>query len=108
MKEGRTLNTKLTIVDTKLMPPLIKNNHIRRASLMRKLKTAVNYPLTIVHSGAGYGKSTALSLFIHDVRHNFCWYTISNNDDDIIPFVTYIVFSLRKRYPFLVLNYWNI
>jgi len=110
MKEGRTLNTKLTIVDTKLMPPLIKNNHIRRASLMRKLKTAVNYPLTIVHSGAGYGKSTALSLFIHDVRHNFCWYTISNNDDDIIPFVTYIVFSLRKRNPFFgaeLLEYMN-
>ncbi|PKR86710.1 hypothetical protein [Heyndrickxia camelliae] len=104
------MNTKLTIVDTKLMPPLIKNNHIRRASLMRKLKTAVNYPLTIVHSGAGYGKSTALSLFIHDVRHNFCWYTISNNDDDIIPFVTYIVFSLRKRNPFFgaeLLEYMN-
>ncbi|WP_249310059.1 BTAD domain-containing putative transcriptional regulator [Bacillus sp. FJAT-49736] len=67
---------------------------------MKKLKQAVGYPLTLVHSGAGYGKSSALSLYVHDVRKNFCWYTISSNDDDIIPFVSYIVFSLRKRYPF--------
>ncbi|NEZ02129.1 transcriptional regulator [Bacillus shackletonii] len=83
------------------MPPLIKKTHIRKSCLMRKLKTSVQYSLTIVHSGAGYGKSSALSLYIHDVRQNFCWYTISGNDDDIIPFVTYIVYSLRKRYPFL-------
>jgi LuxR family transcriptional regulator, maltose regulon positive regulatory protein len=92
------------------MAPLVKNTYIRRASLMRKLKQLNEYPLAIVHSGAGYGKSTALSLYTHDVQKSFCWYTISANDDDAIPFISYVIYSLRKRYPFFgaeIMQYMN-
>ncbi|MGE6260968.1 BTAD domain-containing putative transcriptional regulator [Heyndrickxia sporothermodurans] len=92
------MNDQFPIVETKLRPPMVKKIYIRRSQMMKKLGMIKNYPLTIIHSGAGYGKSTALSLFMYDIKPNFCWYTISSNDDDVLPFITYIIYSLRKRY----------
>lgn len=88
----------LPIIETKLIPPMVKKSVIRRAPLMKKMRTISQYPLTVIHSGAGYGKSTALSLFLHDYKLNGAWYTITSNDDDLLPFITYIIYSLRKRY----------
>jgi len=86
------------IIETKLIPPIMKRNYIRRPSLMKKLNLSLTYPLTLVHSGAGYGKSTAITQYVNDFRKNYCWYTLTPNDDDIIPFITYIVYAIRKRY----------
>lgn len=65
---------------------------------MKKLKQANQYPLTFIHSGAGYGKSTALSLFVNEQKGECSWYTITAGDDDIIPFIHYLVHSIRKRF----------
>ena len=78
---------------------MVKHHYIRKASVMKELKKITDYPLTIIHSGAGYGKSTALSLYMHDFQPHFCWYTISAGDDDLVPFIRYLVYSIRKNYP---------
>lgn len=87
------------IIQTKLYPPMVKHHYIRKASVMKNLQKTIEYPLTILHSGAGYGKSTALSLYMHDFQPNYCWYTISASDDDFVPFIRYLVFSIRMKYP---------
>ena len=88
----------IPIIETKLIPPIVKRNVIHRQKLMRKMLNMAKYPLTIIHAGAGYGKSTALSLFMNNFQNNHCWYTIDTNDDDIIPFITHIVYAIKKRY----------
>ncbi len=88
-----------TILKTKLVPPRIKATIIRRPKLIKKLNGIINYPLTLIHSGPGYGKSTMLSSFFQDERMPYCWYTVSNNDDDIIPFLQYVIHALRSRFP---------
>ena len=58
------------IIETKLKPPMIKEHYIRRASVMKNLQKMTEYPLTLLHSGAGFGKSTALSLYMYDYHVN--------------------------------------
>ncbi|MDM5330591.1 BTAD domain-containing putative transcriptional regulator [Neobacillus sp. CF12] len=90
---------KLPIIQTKLRIPVVKDEFIRRAQLTKKLKKIPSYPLTIVHSGAGFGKSTALALFMRDERIPGCWYSISSMDDDILPFLSYIIHCVRGFVP---------
>lgn len=94
------MEQSIPIFDTKIIPPRTNNQVIRRQRIVKKMLTIPQYPLTIIHSGAGYGKSTALSLFIKDWPNNYCWYTITASDDDLIPFITYFVYSIRKRYQY--------
>lgn len=90
---------KLPIIQTKLRIPAVKDEFIRRAKLTRKMKKIPDYPLTIIHSGAGFGKSTALALFMRDEKIPGCWYSISSMDDDILPFISYIIHSIRGFVP---------
>ncbi|MBM4763529.1 BTAD domain-containing putative transcriptional regulator [Bacillus sp. B15-48] len=93
------MKQKIQVIKTKLLAPKYKEENIRRAQLTKKLKTLSDYSLTIVHAGAGYGKSTALALYVHDERLPFCWYSISASDDDIHPFLTYIISSIQTIVP---------
>ncbi|SDM79023.1 BTAD domain-containing putative transcriptional regulator [Bacillus sp. OK048] len=90
---------KLPIIQTKLRIPVVKDEFIRRAKLTRKMKKIPEHPLTIIHSGAGFGKSTALALFMRDEKIAGCWYSISSMDDDILPFLSYIIHSIRGCVP---------
>ncbi|WP_449539378.1 BTAD domain-containing putative transcriptional regulator [Ferdinandcohnia sp. Marseille-Q9671] len=93
------MGAKIHVLQTKITSPNVKDTILRRPSLMKKMKTISNYPLTILHSGAGYGKTTALASFIHDQKATSCWYSVGSSDDDIIPFITYVVYAIRKNHP---------
>lgn len=81
------------------MPPKFREESLRRSNLTRKMKTISTYPLTLVHSGAGYGKSTALALYVSDEKVPCCWYSITSSDDDILPFLTYMLASIQSVFP---------
>ncbi|MCA0986968.1 BTAD domain-containing putative transcriptional regulator [Guptibacillus algicola] len=87
------------IIETKLVPPALKDTYIYRRSVIKKLKEVMNVPLTLVHGGAGYGKSTIVSQFIKQCNIPVCWYTVTEHDDDIFPFIHYVVYSIRKKFP---------
>jgi DNA-binding SARP family transcriptional activator len=87
------------ILHTKLIVPRVKDDWIRRVRLAKKMKAISRYPLTLIHSGAGYGKSTALALYVTDSKCDCCWYSISSSDDDVFPFLTYLVYSIRTKVP---------
>lgn len=89
----------IPLIQTKIIIPAIKNTDLRRAKLTKKLKAINKYPLTIVHAGAGYGKSTALALYVTDEKMKSCWYSISAMDDDILPFLSYLLASIRTNIP---------
>ncbi|WP_075981504.1 BTAD domain-containing putative transcriptional regulator [Bacillus massilinigeriensis] len=93
------MNRPMPVIMTKLLVPKVRVEAIRRSKLTRKMKTLSNYPLTIIHSGAGYGKSTALALYVSDEKQKCCWYSISSSDDDILPFLTYLISSIQTVIP---------
>jgi LuxR family transcriptional regulator, maltose regulon positive regulatory protein len=90
---------EIPILHTQLSPPAIKEQFVRRAKLNRKLRLIKQFPVTLIHSGAGYGKSTALALFLQDMNIQACWYSISPYDDDFVPFLTKFIHALRKHDP---------
>ncbi|RIW27797.1 transcriptional regulator [Bacillus salacetis] len=89
----------IPVIQSQLMPPPVKDSFMRRAALHKKLASIPRYPLTLLHARAGYGKSTALTLFAHDIHQDSCWYSISPNDDDIIPFLTKLVHAIKAKFP---------
>ncbi|WP_282138133.1 BTAD domain-containing putative transcriptional regulator [Rossellomorea aquimaris] len=93
------MTIEIPIIETKFVPPVVKHSYIRRPSLIKKMRTVTDHKLVIVHSGAGYGKSTAISQFLQDVKPNHCWYSITQTDDGLVPFVTNIVYSIQKQIP---------
>ncbi len=93
------MKVMLPIIQSKLQIPVVKDEYIRRATLTKKMKQIPKFPLTILHSGAGYGKSTALALYMRDEKVRGCWYSISAIDDDILPFLTYLIHSIRGAVP---------
>lgn len=81
------------------MVPTVNPDYIRIARLSKKMQAISEYPLTIIHSGAGYGKSTGLALYVNDTAKSCCWYTISAMDDDILPFLTNLIYSIQMQFP---------
>ncbi|WP_186321314.1 BTAD domain-containing putative transcriptional regulator [Bacillus sp. FJAT-22090] len=88
-----------TIIMSKLTPPIASSFYMRRSSLIKKLKTSSRNKLSLLHSGAGFGKSSALAQYYSDSREKFSWYTITEEDDDILPFLNYLVQSIKKVIP---------
>ncbi len=77
------MKSSFPIIQSQFAPPPIRQKFIQRSHVNKKLTTVTEYPLTIVYAGAGYGKSTALSLFFQRAKTAVSWYTIAKNDDDI-------------------------
>ncbi|MEZ7170417.1 BTAD domain-containing putative transcriptional regulator [Sporosarcina sp. OR05] len=89
------------VIQSKLMAPMPAATYMRRASFIKKMRQAEYVKLTLVHSGAGYGKSSGLSAFIHDLKAASSWYSVAQEDDDILPFLTHLTHSIRRVHPAL-------
>ncbi|WP_188205692.1 BTAD domain-containing putative transcriptional regulator [Alkalibacillus aidingensis] len=87
------------ILDSQHQPPNMKDAIINRSHLQRLLQTITQYPLTIIHSGAGYGKSIGLSQFVHTSNQYMCWYSVSKYDEDLIPFLTKLIYAIQTAHP---------
>ena len=88
-----------TIILSKLSAPIPSSTYMRRSSLMKKLKTNTHKKLTLLHSGAGYGKSSALAQYFADSRALYSWYSITEEDDGILPFLRHLICSIQKTVP---------
>ena len=87
------------VLQSKLIPPTPTSSYMRRASFTKKMKTSERVKLTLLHSGAGYGKSSGLASYFTDSRSNYSWYSITEEDDDILPFITHLIQSIRRISP---------
>ncbi|MCG1022405.1 BTAD domain-containing putative transcriptional regulator [Sutcliffiella horikoshii] len=86
-----------TILQTKITAPTVKEYVLRRAKIARKLKAVTNFGVTMVHSGPGYGKSTIVASFVPAFDAITCWYTATELDDELIPFLRYVIHSIRNE-----------
>jgi LuxR family transcriptional regulator, maltose regulon positive regulatory protein len=84
---------------SKLIPPTPTNYYLRRATLMKKLSDWQHSKCTILHSSAGYGKTSLISQFIQDQQVLCAWYQITSDDDSIFPFLRHLIFSIQRLFP---------
>jgi LuxR family maltose regulon positive regulatory protein len=84
---------------TKVLVPRRRADMIRRRRLLDLLYANLEHRLTIVHAPAGYGKTTLLVDFVHDLAMPACWLSLDEEDRDQATFLRYLRLCLRHRFP---------
>ena len=90
------MSIKELVIQSQLVPPRQRKGLLRRPCLEARLAAVLDYPLTIVQAGAGYGKSTALAA-LAGVVDRLAWYTITEPDRDPLLFVAHLVCAFERQ-----------
>ena len=92
-------NAAETCVWTKLNPPRIAGDVVRRARIRERLERSLDRPLTLVCAPAGYGKTTLLSDWLAGSGYPYIWLSLDESDNDLVVFLNYFVAAIRTAYP---------
>jgi LuxR family transcriptional regulator, maltose regulon positive regulatory protein len=81
------------VIRSKLIPPRPHLAIYHRPRLAEKLAQSSIYPITLVHAGTGFGKTTALIQLSKAYNHVY-WYHITEPDRDPTLFLAHLFYSL--------------
>ncbi|MDW7674236.1 MAG: LuxR C-terminal-related transcriptional regulator [Bacillota bacterium] len=94
-------NNSAWFVATKLHPPVVRNDIIRRPHMEEVLRRSVStLPLTLLSAPAGYGKTTMLSALPSLLPdYPLAWVTLETEDNDPIRFISLLATVLQRLHP---------
>ncbi len=78
------------IIHSKLMPPRPHRGVFKRERLHTLLKGTVGSPLTLIHAGTGFGKTTTL-LELGSLYQKIYWYQVTDPDRDPMLFLAHLI-----------------
>lgn len=84
---------------TKVLLPRRRVDVLTRHRLLDRLYDLVDRKVALLSAPAGYGKTTLLVDFAHDLAHPVCWYTLDERDRDPRIFLEHLILSLNHRFP---------
>jgi LuxR family maltose regulon positive regulatory protein len=92
---------KSPILQTKLIAPRIHPNLITRSRLSDQIEWGVKagHKLTLVAAAAGFGKTTAVSSWVHQMQQRTAWLSLEESDDEPGVFWTYVLASIQTILP---------
>lgn len=70
------------IILSQLNPPAQRSRVLARKRVDSHIQQSINYPLTILEAGTGYGKSTSILSFINHHQYIPYWFTVSGTERD--------------------------
>jgi LuxR family transcriptional regulator, maltose regulon positive regulatory protein len=85
------------IILSQLNPPAQRSRVLSRIRVNEKLQQSINYPLTILEAGTGYGKSTSILSFINSQGNPVYWFTISGTERDPILFLAKLFTAFNQH-----------
>lgn len=95
------VDTPVWFVATKLQPPVVRSDIIRRPHIEEELRRSVSaLPLTLLSAPVGYGKTTLLSAvpsLLPD--YPLAWITLETEDNDPIRFIGLLTAALQRLQP---------
>ncbi|MDX1414854.1 MAG: BTAD domain-containing putative transcriptional regulator [Candidatus Promineifilaceae bacterium] len=100
------------INQSKLTPPSPPRHSLHRSRITRQLLDAINYRLTVIQAGAGYGKSTSLAA-LKDTQYLLVWYQLHTDDADPLRFLFHLLHGFSSQIkgfsqrPIAQLERWN-
>ncbi len=86
------------VLNTKISPPRRTRHILVRERVVEALSAALEYRLTLLQAGAGYGKSTALATFA-ETNSPSIWYHITEEDRDPFVFLLHICYATLHTFP---------
>ncbi|NPV78460.1 MAG: AAA family ATPase, partial [Anaerolineae bacterium] len=78
------------VIQSKLIPPQPHKTIFRRPRLTERLGESHKNPLTIIHAGTGFGKTTALVELAATYKRVF-WYHVTEPDRDPTLFLAHLL-----------------
>ncbi|MCT8136788.1 transcriptional regulator [Anaerobacillus sp. CMMVII] len=93
------MRKRYPFIRTKFIPPLVKDTNLYRPVLSKKLRRILDVPITLIHSGPGYGKSSSIASFLENHKGRYCWYTLSKQEDHFIPFLVQMIYAVQVTFP---------
>lgn len=99
-RRGTAMARRTPLLPAKLAPPRLNRRILRRPSLEARLAEALDYRLTIVQAGTGYGKTTTLAA-LAELSCPLCWYTVGDGDADPQTFLAYLAGACAAALPAL-------
>jgi LuxR family maltose regulon positive regulatory protein len=89
------------LIRTKLQPPRLPADLVRRRRLLDRLQAGLDRKLTLISAQAGAGKTTLLGQWLADAECPYpsAWLSLDEHDNDLIVFVSYLVGAIRTVIP---------
>jgi DNA-binding SARP family transcriptional activator len=78
------------VIKSKLIPPQPQRDVFHRARLQEKYSASRSHPLTFIHAGTGFGKTTSLLELSRFYKQVF-WYDITEPDRDPALFLAHLI-----------------
>lgn len=89
----------ITILKSKLIRPPVLDYILSRNSITDELDQNINKTMTLVSAGAGFGKSTAISLWLEQTKKLHAWVSLGEEHNDLKIFLLYMVTALDQIHP---------
>jgi LuxR family transcriptional regulator, maltose regulon positive regulatory protein len=87
------------VLESKLRVPTVSPETVSRTALVNRLRAAGAFPLVIVVTPAGYGKTTLLSQWANRDSRSFAWVTIDERDNDPAVLLRHLSAALDRIEP---------
>jgi len=99
-----TAAPRMRFVETKLRPPMLRDDVIVRTALIDVLRNDVTtFKLTLLTAPAGYGKTVVMASLPRAMPEvGFAWLSLDEDDNDLNVFTSALVESLRRVDPRVV------
>jgi LuxR family maltose regulon positive regulatory protein len=97
---GRGASQETVVIETKLMRPPVRVEHVRRGHSLARLQRAGSHRLTLVAAPPGFGKTTLLAEWAAALDGPaIAWLSLDEDDNDPTRFFTYVATALRRVEP---------
>jgi LuxR family maltose regulon positive regulatory protein len=92
------MSSPSTLLATKLLIPVRRPNLVPRPHLIDRLGRGLRagHKLTVVCASAGYGKTTLVTEWLHNVTHPVAWLSLDEQDNDPARFLAYLIAAVRQ------------
>jgi len=90
------MSIRSQVILSQVNPPAQRSHVLVRPRVNALLANSLAYPLTILHAGTGFGKTTAVLSFIQQNPLQVFWYTVTPSEKDISRFLIYLASAFTQ------------
>lgn len=93
------MQSRFSIHEARFIRPRLSRHVLERGRITGKVREALEYPLTLIRAGAGYGKSTLLAHSLTDQLCLVAWLNLSPQERQPEMFLSHLIFAVSQLLP---------